>query len=90
MVFLVTFLIGKMMKPEVPINGIAYFKQELTALGPMSQNDKKTLSILVLLVLYLISTQWHGLDMAYGFIWRYVLMFIPGIGYRHQKTHPKG
>lgn len=80
MVFLVTFLIGKMMKPEVPINGIAYFKQELTALGPMSQNDKKTLSILVLLVLYLISTQWHGLDMAYGFIGATVLMFIPGIG----------
>ena len=48
--FIMAFIITKLMKPEKPINGKAYFQQQLKDLGKMTTNDKKVLVILLVLL----------------------------------------
>ena len=73
------------MKPEQPIDGKEYFEKELANLGAMTAVDKKILTILIALVVYLFTCQWHGFDMLYGFIGATILMFIPKIGIGEKK-----
>lgn len=80
LVYLMAFVISIIMKPEVPIQGKEVFVQKKKELGQMDSDEKKTLVILLLIMIYLFTYSFHGLDMTYGFIFGTVLMFIPKIG----------
>ena len=77
--FIMAFLITKLMKPEKPINGKEYFKQQLKELGKMTTNDKKVLVILLVLLVYLLSNRWTGGNMLYGFLLAPIICYLPGI-----------
>lgn len=77
--FILAFIITKVMKPEKPINGKAYFQQQLKDLGKMSTNDKKVLVILLILLAYLLSNRWTGWNMLYGFLLAPIVCYLPGI-----------
>ena len=77
--FIMAFIITKLMKPEKPINGKAYFQQQLKDLGKMSTTDKKVLVILVVLLVYLLSNRWTGWNMLYGFLLAPIICYLPGI-----------
>ena len=77
--FIMAFLITKLMKPEKPINGKAYFQQQLKELGKMTINDKKVLVILLVLLVYLLSNRWTGWNMLYGFLLAPIICYLPGI-----------
>lgn len=59
--------------------GQEYFEDEYKKLGPMSLAEKKTASIFVLVIIYLMSSQLHKLDASYAFILLPILLFFPGI-----------
>lgn len=77
--FLLAFIITKVMKPEKPINGKQYFKDQLKAMGPMSRDDKKVLVVLLVLLAYLLSNRWTGWNMLYGFMLAPIILYLPGI-----------
>lgn len=76
--FLLAFIITRIMKPEREINGKAFFAEQLEALGPMSMGDKKVLGVLLALMLYLFTAQWHGRNMLWGFLLAPVVLYLPG------------
>ena len=77
--FIIAFIITKLMKPEKPINGKAYFQQQLKDLGKMTTNDKKVLVILLVLLAYLLSNRWTHWNMLYGFLLAPIICYLPGI-----------
>lgn len=77
--FIIAFIITKLMKPEKPINGKAYFQQQLKDLGKMTTNDKKVLVILLVLLVYLLSNRWTHWNMLYGFLLAPIICYLPGI-----------
>lgn len=77
--FLMTFIIGKLMSPEKALNGKAYFMEEKKKLGPMSADEKKVVSIFLLMMLYMFTTSIHGMSMVYGFIIFPLLLYLPGL-----------
>ena len=77
--FIMAFIITKLMKPEKPINGKAYFQQQLKDLGKMTTNDKKVLVILLVLLVYLLSNRWTHWNMLYGFLLAPIICYLPGI-----------
>lgn len=46
----------------------------------MTRAEWKMLIILLCLIVFLFTSQWHGIDMVYGFIFATALMCVPGIG----------
>ena len=80
LVYVLCFIISKLMKPEVPIAAKEVFIEKRKALGKMQKSEWKMLAILLCMIVFLFTNQWHGIDMVYGFIFGTALMFIPGIG----------
>lgn len=78
-IYLVAFIIGKVMKPVEKIDGKEYFSKKRIELGKMSIDEKKVLAILLILVLFLFTNQWHKIDMVYGFILAPLIFFFPGM-----------
>lgn len=56
-----------------------YFNEEYRKLGNISKQEKIASVLLILLLLYLVTTPVHGYPIAYGFMLIPYLMFIPGI-----------
>lgn len=80
MLFLLVFVISKLMKPEVPIDSKDVFKEKLASLGKMTGGEKSTLVILVFFLIGLFTNPLHHINMEYFFIAATVLMFFPKIG----------
>ena len=80
LVYVLAFVISKMMKPETPIEAKEVFIQKRDALGKMKKAEWKMLGILLVLILFLFTNQWHKIDMVYGFVFATALMFVPGLG----------
>ena len=78
-VFLVGFLMTKMIKPKCPRFDKQIFVERLHELGKMNGDEKKTLAVLLALIAYLFTYQWHGLPMVYGFLVAPALLYCPGI-----------
>ncbi len=80
LVSLVTIaVIVKWYKADRPLNGKAYFKEELEKLGPISHREKANILILCLVVGFLLTNPIHHLDSAYGFMIFPWLIFLPFI-----------
>lgn len=54
-----------------------YFQGELDKLGTMPSAEKKAAVIFVLMVLYMLLTPIHGLDLSYGFFFAVLAMYLP-------------
>lgn len=80
MVYFLCFVISKMMKPEVPIAAKEVFVEKRKALGKMQKSEWKMLVILLCMIVFLFTNQWHHIDMVYGFVFGTAIMFIPGVG----------
>ena len=79
--FIISVLMFKPKKDEVTklSGGKAFFKEEKAKLGPMSGDEKKITAILIVLLIYLITNNWHGLGFLPGFLVAVIVCFIPGI-----------
>ena len=75
--FLMGFIITKICKPEKTIDGKAYFIQRQSELGSFTLDEKKTLIVLLVFMLYLFTYRWHKLDMVYGFVLAPLLLYLP-------------
>lgn len=57
----------------------AYAESEIKKLGAITTDEKKALFVSGLLLLFLITTDYHGIDIGWGFILSAALMYFPGI-----------
>lgn len=77
---ILTFIVGMICKPkDLKENPSVYAKSELEKMGKMSSEEKKCLLVSILLLLYLMTTQWHGIDASWGFLFAGAMFFLPGI-----------
>ena len=58
-------------------NQRTYFKNELAKMGPVSLIEKKALIVLALMVVFMLLSPVHGLDMSFGFLFAAMAMFLP-------------
>lgn len=77
--YIKAFIIGKVAKPKEGLNGKEYFIEQRNQLAPLSKDEKKIIIVLLALVIYLFTQQWHGLSMMYGFIVAPIILYLPGI-----------
>lgn len=59
--------------------GKEYFKNEYDKLGPISKKEKIALVVLSILMVFLLSSPFHGIDITYGFMLLPWILFLPGI-----------
>lgn len=76
-VFLVGFVMTLIIKPEVKKFDKELFKIKLIELGKMNVEEKKTLGVLIALIVYLFTYQWHQIPMVYGFMVAPALLYLP-------------
>lgn len=72
-------MIPRLMKPEKEISGKAYFQAEYEKLGKMTGDEKKCLTVAVLLIVFLFTTDFHKIEAVYGFLVAPALLYFPGI-----------
>lgn len=75
--FIMGFVITKICKPEMEINGKEYFQKRRKELGKLTSKEKRVVVVLVLFVLYLFTSQWHHMDMLWGFLFAPLAMYLP-------------
>lgn len=73
------FVLSKMTKPEKDLDGKDYFKNQLTVMGKMTMDEKKSAVITVLLLLFCITSgKLHHIEVGWGFVLIPALLFAPG------------
>lgn len=75
--FIMGFLITKICKPEMPIDGKVYFIERQKQLGAWTKDEKRTMIVLLLFITYLFTYRWHSMDMVYGFVIAPLLLYLP-------------
>jgi len=77
----IIFAITKIYKTdEVEFDGGAnYFRKEYENLGSLTYNEKKSIFVIFILVVYLFTEPFHKMPAAYGFMTIPYLLFFPGI-----------
>ena len=83
-IFVVLFLLlGLMlpivMKPQKEIHGLDFFRGQYEQLGKITADEKKCLAVSILLIVYLFTSDFHGLDAVYGFLVAPMLLYLPGL-----------
>lgn len=68
-----------MFKPEVAIDGKEYFKTELEKMGPMCAAEKKAAVLLGLLLLAVLTTNYHKVNAMWCFALAPIFLYIPGV-----------
>lgn len=63
-----------------------YFDQQYKAMGKVSAREKKAAVLLIILLVYLVTTPLHGMPIPYGFMIVPYLMFLPGINIADTKV----
>ena len=79
MLFLIVFCLDKILKPQVSVDGKAFFQKEYNALGSMSVNEKKTSAVMIVLVAFMLVAPFIHLPLDLGFIVLPWLLYFPGI-----------
>ena len=77
--FLSGLLIALYCRPRTPIGGKEIFERQLKELGALTVAEKKILVIIIGLIIFLFTNQFHHIDMVYGFIFTPMLFYFPGI-----------
>ena len=78
---LFVFIITKIFKTrnENVANSAEYFRTELQQMGKMTMLEKKTIVMTLAIVVYMMTSGLHGLNINYGFMILPCLGFLPGI-----------
>lgn len=69
----------KFFTPKTKIPGKKIFKEKLDAMGPLSKDEKKTAIIFTILLIFLMTSSFHGIPCEWGFLIVPWLFFFPGI-----------
>ncbi len=77
--YIVAVAIGWACRPASALSGKTLFQQQLAELGKFSVNEWKLITILLGLVLFLFTHQYHSIGMVYGFVFAPMLLYMPGI-----------
>ncbi len=77
--YIKAFIIAKIAKPKEGLSSKEYFIEQRSALGKLTTDEKKIIVVLLALIVYLFTYQWHGLSMMYGFVVAPIILFLPGI-----------
>lgn len=75
------FILTKVYKTKnfTVAGGKEYFDSEYKKLGAITVPEKKAAVSLVFLLLFILTSSFHGLNTLYGFIFAVVYLFLPGI-----------
>lgn len=84
---LIVVVIGKIYKPEGGTLGdVSYLQYELDNLGKMSREEKWNLVMMMLVLVYIFTVDWHGLNINYAFMIIPWMVLLPGIKAADAKT----
>ncbi len=75
----ILFIVSKWYKPDEDYTDTSYFQEQLTAMGPITREEKWNVVMMVLLILYIFTIGIHKKDIALGFMVIPWLVFLPGI-----------
>lgn len=73
------WLLPKIFKPKHKLPDVSYFKEEYAKLGKMSRDEKIGAILTVLLIIFMLTGNLHGIALDWGFIVLPWLMFFPCI-----------
>ena len=73
------WLLPKIFKPKHKLPDVSYFKEEYAKLGKMSRDEKIGAILTVLLIIFMLTGNLHGIALDWGFIVLPWLMLFPGI-----------
>lgn len=79
-VLVVTFLITIILPQDEPFNGKEYAKMKLAEMGKVSTEEKITAVVLILFVLFLLTTTYTKLDIVVGFVVVPMVLYVLGVG----------
>lgn len=85
----ILFIAYLMYRPKDGIGDLAYFRRQLDAMGKITQREKVNIAVLTLLILYVFTVQWTGLQMELGFAIIPFLLYLPGINGATEETLDK-
>lgn len=80
------YSVYKVFKPKLEFDGKSYFETELQNLGKISLNEKKAFFIVAVLLIFLLTQNFHHIDLNWGFILIPFLAYFPGIHIGSQKA----
>lgn len=86
--FLIIFIflkIYKVSKSDLP-GGKEYFEEQYAKLGKISKKEKWALLILIIVFLFLATTEFHHIDGNYAFVLFPALFFLPGVNVATKDT----
>ncbi len=83
--FLMVFIITKIYKPDVPFQGKEYFEEKRKSFGKMSLEEKKGLVLLGILLIGLITSGIHGIDVGWVTVLVTICFYLPGINLGSEK-----
>lgn len=64
---ILVFVTSRVLKPFKELNAAGFAKKELSEMGKITIEEKKAAVVSGLLILYLLTANIHGLDIAWGF-----------------------
>lgn len=78
---LVLFVMGKVLNVRdiKSAESLHFVRSELQRMGRVSPGEKKALLALVLLIGFVMTSNWHGMGVVYGFVFAALYLFLPGI-----------
>lgn len=84
--FIIIFMLTKVLKPDLKIEGKQYFEKEYKALGALTTNEKKAIVLSVALFLMLLTNSIHNIQPAWIFLILIIVSFLPGINIGNKET----
>lgn len=76
---LLIFLSFVVFRPKCAVDGTAYFQAEYAKLGKISPKETKAFALTIILLIFLLTTNWHHIAMEWGFVLLPWLFLLPGI-----------
>lgn len=73
------FMITKVFKADLIIEGKPFFQEKLQDMGNISASEKKALILVLLFLVYMLTGSLHKLDMAWGFVFIACAFYLPFI-----------
>lgn len=75
---IVVFTIGRFCKPKDTVYQMEFVSEELKAMGKMTRDEKKGVVISLCLLVYMLTSGLHNLDISWGFLLAGCIMYLPG------------
>lgn len=80
LVFVMAFVYSKIFKPEKDFSSAEFCREKLSELGKIEKNEINAVVILLFLVAFLATSQFHGKNMAFAYIIATLLLYFEPLG----------